>query len=240
MLADYMPVIAVITKVRQDKSPGSDGKPQSFRNTVQKMLPLVKNVIRVRAIPEEDDDGVIKPAIGLKELVDLTMQLVPEGQRRAFVAAQRVDIELKKSQSHMIVATAAASAAGIAATPIPFADAITIVPIQVGMLAGITATFGLSFNESFLSSVVGSVVTGAGGTLAGRAIVSGLLKFIPGIGSVAGGAIAAATAAALTTAFGEAFVAALEMLFTRNDGEPPTPEDVVAAFKKQYALAAVK
>jgi len=54
----------------------------------------------------------------------------------------------------------------------------------------------------------------------------GLLKLIPGIGSIAGGVIAATTAAALTTAFGEAYIAALEMLFVHNNGEPPTPEEV--------------
>ncbi|HEY9699088.1 MAG TPA: GTPase [Trichocoleus sp.] len=228
MLADHMPVVAVITKIRSQKSD------KGFRAEVQKLLPLAKNVVRVRALPEEDDDGNIKPAIGLKELVDLTMQLVPEGQKRAFVAAQKIDIELKKTQSHTIVATAAASAAGIAAVPIPFSDAVAIVPIQVGMLAGISATFGLSIDESFLSTVIGSIVVGAGGTFAGRAIVSGLLKFIPGVGSVLGGAIAATTAAALTTAFGEAYIAALDMLFVKNEGEPPTPNEVAEAFKRKY------
>ncbi|HEY9835113.1 MAG TPA: GTPase [Stenomitos sp.] len=240
MLADYMPVIAVITKARQDKSRDSDGELKSFRHTVQEMLPLTKNVIRVRAILEEDDDGGIKPAMGLRELVDLTMEVVPEGLKRAFTAAQKVDIELKKTQSHAIVAGAAASAAGIAAVPVPFSDAVAIVPIQIGMLAGITATFGLSFNESFLSSLVASVVAGAGGTLAGRAIVSGLLKFIPGVGSIAGGVIAATTAAALTMAFGKAYIAVLEMLFIRNNGEPPTPEEVVDAFKNQYWQLALR
>ncbi|MGL5807928.1 MAG: hypothetical protein ACRC2R_17490 [Xenococcaceae cyanobacterium] len=87
MLADHMPVVAVITKIRSEKSD------KGFRAEVQKLLPLAKNVVRTRALPEEDDDGNIRPAIGLKELVDLTMQLVPEGQKRAFVAAQKIDIE---------------------------------------------------------------------------------------------------------------------------------------------------
>jgi len=239
MLADYMPVIAVVTKARQDKSLDSNGELRSFRDTVQKMLPLTKNVIRVRAIQEEDDDGNIKPVMGLDKLVDLTMQLVPEGQKRAFTAAQKVDINLKKTQSHVIVAGAAASAAGIAAIPIPFSDAVAIVPIQVAMLAGISATFGLPIDESFLTTIVGSVVAGAGGTFAGRAIVSGLLKFIPGIGSVIGGVLAATTAAALTTAFGEAYIAALEMLFVANNGEPPTSEEVAETFKKKYSQLAI-
>jgi uncharacterized protein (DUF697 family) len=177
--------------------------------------------------------------MGLRDLVDLTMQVVPEGLKRAFTAAQKVDIELKKTQSHAIVAGAAASAAGMAAVPIPFSDAVAIVPIQVGMLAGISATFGLSIDKSFLSTIVGSIIAGAGGTVAGRTIVASLLKMIPGAGSVVGGTIAAATAAALTTAFGEAYIAALDMLFVNNNGEPPTSEEVAEAFKKKYSQLAI-
>ncbi len=224
MLANYMPVLAVVTKSRSD---------QGFRSKVQELLPLAKNVIRVRSIQEELDEGYVLPPMGLHDLVDLTMQVAPEGLKRAFTAAQKVDIQLKKKQSRTIVKAAATSAAGVAAAPIPFSDAVAIVPIQVSMLAGISATFGLSFNESFLSSIVGSLVTGAGATFAGRTIVSGLLKFLPGIGSIAGGTIAATTAAAITTAFGEAYISALEMVFIRNNGEPPEPEDVVEAFKQK-------
>jgi uncharacterized protein (DUF697 family)/predicted GTPase len=233
MLAEHMPVVAVITKIRSEKSD------RGFRAEVQKLLPMAANVIRIRALPEEEDDGSIKPVVGLKELVDLTMELVPEGHKRAFVAAQKIDVELKKTQSHVIVAGAAISAAGIAAIPVPFSDAVAIVPIQVGMLAGISATFGLSIDESFLTTVVGSIIVGAGGTLAGRMIVSGLLKLIPGVGSVIGSTISAATAATLTTAFGEAYIATLEMLFLQNKGEPPTPKEVVDTFKQKYSKLVV-
>ncbi len=226
MLADSnIPVIAVITKARSDKG---------FRATVLQILPLARNAVQVRAIEEELDEDIVLPPKGLGDLVNLTMEVVPEGLKRAFTAAQKVDIELKKTQSHAIVAGAAASAAGIAAVPIPFSDAVAIVPIQVAMLAGISATFGLSIDKSFLTTIVGGIVTGAGGTLAGRAIVSSLLKLIPGVGSVVGGTIAAATAAAFTVVFGEAYIAALEMLFVQNNGEPPTTGEVEDAFKKKY------
>jgi uncharacterized protein (DUF697 family)/GTPase SAR1 family protein len=226
MLAEHMPVVAVVTKARAD---------QGFRATVQRLLPQARNVVRVRALREEFDDGHAIPPMGLLELIELTMELVPEGQRRAFTAAQKVDIALKKKQSHLIVVSAAASAAAVGATPIPFSDAALIIPMQVGMLAGITATFGLSFNEGLLSSLLGSVVTGTGATLVGRAIVSGLLKFFPGIGSVVGGVISATTAAAITTAFGEAYIATLELLFLRHNGEPPSADEVIKTFKGQYA-----
>ena len=157
MLAELMPVVGVITKARAD---------QNFRAEVQRLLPETRNVVRVRAIREEFDDGHVIEPVGLRELVDLTMELVPEGQRRAFVAAQKVDIELKKTRSH---------------------------------------------------------------------IVSSLLKLIPGVGTAVGGTISATTAAAMTTAFGEAYIATLALLFTRNNGKSPSETEVIETFKRQYA-----
>ncbi len=232
MLEDRnIPVIAVITKANADKG---------FRTEVIKLLPTVRNAVRVRAIEEELDGGIVLPSMGLRDLIDLTMQVVPEGLKRAFTAVQKIDIELKKTQSRLIVTGAAASAAGMAAVPIPFSDAVAIVPIQVGMLAGISATFGLSVDKSFLTTVVGSIIAGAGGTLAGRAIASGLLKLIPGAGSVAGGAIAAGTAIALTTTLGEIYIKVIEMLFTQNNGEQPTQTEVADAFKKECSQLAIR
>jgi len=180
---------------------------------------------------EELDEGIVLPAMGLSELVEATMEVVPHGLKRAFVAAQKVDIELKKTQSRVIVATAAASASAMGAVPIPFSDAAAIVPIQIGMLASISATFGLSIDQSFLSTLLGSILGGAGATFTGRVVVAGLLKMLPGAGSLVGGTIAAATAGAITTALGEAYITALDRLFLSKQGEPPTLAEVVAAVK---------
>ena len=225
MLAEFMPVIGVITKARAD---------QGFRAEVQRLLPLAKNVVRTRSIPEQFDDGHCLSPMGLVELVQLTMELFPEGQKRAFVAAQKADLALKRQRSHLIVGTTASSAAGIGATPFPFADAALLVPMQVAMVAGITATYGLSFSEGFLSTLVASTVGGTAATLTGRAIVGGLLKLIPGVGSVVGGAISATTAAAVTSAFGEAYIATLDALFAKHLGEPPSQQEVLAEVRRRF------
>ncbi len=225
MLAEFMPVVGVVTKARSDKG---------FRAEVQRLLPQAKNVVRVRAILEDLDDGHSLPPKGLVELVQLTMELFPEGQKRAFVAAQKADMHLKRQHSHLIVGTAVASAAGIGATPIPFADAALIFPIQVAMVAGITATYGLSLSEGFLSSLVAITVGGTAATLSGRAIFEGLLKLIPGVGSIVGGAIGAATAVAITTAFGEAYITTLDFLFAKHGGEPPSPQEVLDVLRKRF------
>ncbi len=227
-LIDYVPVVGVITKSRAD---------QGFRQKVHDLLPKLTNVIRVRALREEFDDGHVLEPMGLKELVEHSMQLVPEAHRRAFAAAQKVDLDLKTSQAHQAVAAASVTAGGIAAIPIPFADAAAIIPVQITMIAGITAIYGLPVTEGFLSSLVVSVLGGAGGAFLGRTIVSSLLKLIPGAGSAVGGAIGAATAGLITVALGEAYIAAIYSLLAKNAGKAPSEEEIADAFKKEFLAA---
>jgi uncharacterized protein (DUF697 family)/GTPase SAR1 family protein len=226
MLADFnIPTIAVITKARSD---------QGFREKVQEILPDVVNAVSVRAIEERLDDDIVLLPKGLEELVKVTFEVVPEGRRKAFTAVQKISIPLKKKQAAAIVATAATTAGTAAAIPIPFSDAFTIVPIQVTMLASVSATFGLPVDQAFLTTLVSGVLGIGGVTLVGRTVVAGLLKLIPGAGSIAGGAISAATAIALTSLLGTAYIATLERLFLTGEGVPPTAEDVAEAFREQY------
>jgi uncharacterized protein (DUF697 family)/GTP-binding protein EngB required for normal cell division len=225
MLLEYgIPVIVVITKAISD---------EGFKDVVSKILPSAMNFIRVNSIAKELDDGTVIPPKGLKEFVDSTIQVIPEGQKSAFIASQKVDLNHKKSRCHAIVAAAAASAFTVGVTPIPFSDAALLVPIQVAMLASISAIFGLSIDKGLLATTVASTITGTFGTLVGTTIVANLLKFFPGPGSILGGLIEAPVAAGITSAFGEAYIATLAALFSNKDGEPPTNEEVLEAFKKR-------
>ena len=224
MLARYMPVIAVVTKARADRG---------FRAEVQRLLPAARNVVPVRALREVDDEGHVLEPRGLVDLVNLTQELVPEAQRNAFAAAQRISIELKRNRAQAAVVTSASLAAAAGASPIPFSDAMVIVPIQIGMLATITAIFGLKLSEGFLSTLLASASGSLAATFVGQAIVSGLLKLVPGPGTIAGGAISAATAASLTSVLGGVYVAVLTRLFRRNGSETPTEQEVTDAFREE-------
>lgn len=138
MLSKHVPVITVITKARSDNG---------FRAEVLRLLPESRNVIRVRAIHEELDDGHPLNPMGLDSLIELTSEVIPEGQRRALAAAQKANLNYTKSQAHKIVAGAATAAAAAGASPIPFSDAAILAPIQVGMIAGITSVFGLELSS---------------------------------------------------------------------------------------------
>lgn len=223
-LVEHVPVIILITKARADSG---------FRSTVRTLFPMAQNVIRVRSVPEQLDDGHILPPMGLKELIDLTVNLLPEGQKNALVAAQKVDIDLKKKRAREIIALSASAALLAGVTPIPFADAVVLIPIQISMLARITAVFGLPLNETFLTTLIGSAVTSVGATLSGRVIVATLLKLVPGAGSAIGATISGAIAASVTTAFGETYINTLALLFQRNNNTAPKPEDIFTTFHQE-------
>ena len=159
MLARHMPVIGVVTKARADNG---------FRAKVQELLAHARNVVRVRALREEFDDGHHMEILGLDKLVEVTGDALPDGHKRAFVAAQKASFEHKKHESQKIIAVASAAAGAAGAAPIPFADAALLVPIQTGMLAAISVTFGLETSEGFLSTLIGVAAGSTGATYLGR------------------------------------------------------------------------
>lgn len=101
----------------------------------------------------------------------------------------------RKCSAAIHTATVAAGAAG--ATPIPVADTIPISAAQITMVIALGKIFNLTISNSVAKSVIGvGLAQKAGHFLASS------LKAIPGIGTVIGGVISAATAASLTEALG--------------------------------------
>ena len=172
----------------------------------------INAIVPVLATPYYvDEDYTAKPR-GVAELAQLISDAIPEGVREAFAAIQCANLDLKKKKAHSIVIGAAAGAAAIGAVPIPFSDAALLVPEQIAMMAGITAVFGIPVDKATLTAILSATIGTGSATLLGKTVVTNLLKLIPGAGSVVGGAISAATAAALTTALGEAYIVIMTMV----------------------------
>ena len=106
MLSDYMPVIVVITKSRADIG---------FKAKVQELLPQARNVVRVRSITETLDGGTELPQMGLEALVDATSEVIPEGIRNAFAAAQKASLKQKCNRALGVISTATTAAVAIGA-----------------------------------------------------------------------------------------------------------------------------
>lgn len=210
-LAKFVPVILVLSKYFGDEARELDKYMHSLDLNVADIIPVLAKEMRLSS------SLVIKPQ-GLKELVQKTVSLIPEETKNSFINAQHADIDLKVKRARSWAKKYIATTFGVGFVPIPFSDASVLVPMQVAMLAHITAIFGLSLDKTRLTSIVAAVGGTGGATFLGRYIVSNVLKLIPGAGTILGGLISGSTASILTTALAFSYIETLAIM-TKNEKE---------------------
>jgi uncharacterized protein (DUF697 family) len=225
-LAEDVPVILVFTHTIDDVA--ADELEASI---VELDLPIESGrAIRTLAEARRIGKQTLKPR-GLDELVRLTTELLPAAVRRAFISAQSIAIDLKADQGRGVVAAATGAAAVAAAVPVPAADAVMLMPIQLGMLAGVTAVFGVDLSDEQAKKLIGAVTGGQQGLQkVGQQLVKQLAKYVPG-----GNVLNATVAAALTGAMGEAYVRlCIEILRREAAGKPMPDADMLKFFTAAY------
>ena len=202
-LADLgLPVVLVMTQVPTSPTGAYHPDAVEFAQQIDaRGLPV--HGARVYLTNAKADDFSGQQVHGLQELVDATFRCAPAGVEQALTAAQRVDLKRKQEQANTVIAGAATAAGAAGATPIPFSDAVVLVPIQLGMMARISAIYGIEVDKAAMASIAAT----AAATQAGRTVAGNLLKMIPGFGTVGGGAINATVAAGFTGAIGAAWSA---------------------------------
>jgi uncharacterized protein (DUF697 family)/predicted GTPase len=201
-----LPVIMVITQV-----PMRDGRPHpdamALAEDIQSRdLPIFGQRAFMTMALRDDFTG--QEAHGLIEVLDATFQVAPQAVEEALTAAQIIDDGRKRKQADAAVGTAATAAASAGAVPIPFADAVILVPIQLGMMAAIAQTYGVRMDRATLAGIAAT----AGATSVGRSLVGGMFKIIPGAGSLIGGTINASVAGSITFAMGKAWMLVCQRL----------------------------
>lgn len=141
-----------------------------------------------RIIFTSDEEGGSQ---GCAELMKLSLAMLPEAYRDAFVEAQRIDRELKiqtvygkDGKANAIITGATATAVAIGATPIPLSDAALLVPVQMGMIAGLAGLYGLG-KEAVKQSALPFIAK-----VAGMMTATSLLKLIPFLGSAVNATVA--------------------------------------------------
>ncbi len=202
-----VPIIVVLTQSFSKKN----------ADAIRKAL-LDENLDVIQIIPvlaedyEIDDLGIAK-AYGLDVLIRVMGEALPDELMDTLQNVQIAALAEKKRHAQAAVATATVAAAGEGAAPIPFSDCALLIPTQLGMIASITVIFGFDVNKSILTAFLSATLGAGGATLLGKTIVTNILKFIPGAGTLAGCAISAGTAGIITTALGEAYIAIMELVF---------------------------
>ncbi len=199
---------------------------------------FVKAYVRVNSVTFSFR-GLKVPVEGLEELVAETEKCLSDAiknKKRHFLSIQKANIQKRKQamieecKTIIHVASGAAGAAGL--IPIPFSDALAIAPIQAGMIYKMNDAFGMDLDKSVGVSLVAGLLSVTAVAQVGRTLVNGFLKFIPVVGSVAGGA----TAAVITEGIGFAYLKVLEKCFNDETGEVKLPAvDVITSlFKENY------
>ena len=173
----------------------------------------VVQVVPVLAEDYEIDDEYVAKSYGLDVLIHVMGEALPDELMDTLQNVQIASLAEKKKRAQAAIATATLAAIGEGAVPIPFSDCALLIPTQLGMIASITVIFGFDVNKSILTAFLSSTIGAGGATLLGKTVVSNLVKLIPGVGTIAGGAISAATAGVLTAALGEAYIGIMTLVF---------------------------
>ncbi len=184
--------------------------------------------------------GLEVPIEGLEELVDETKKCLIEAKKNKqnhFLLIQKANIQARKQamidESKTIIHVASGAAGAVGLIPIPFSDALAIVPIQAGMIYKMNDAFEVSLGKSATPTFITEIFSVIAFAQVERTLVNGFLKFIPVVGSVAGGA----TAAVITEGIGFAYLKVLEKCFNDETGEVNLPDEVgmiTSLFKENY------
>lgn len=182
-------VAILLTKCDEDDEDGSQAKifQQIIASNVSGNIPVF----------EVSTDPNLK--LDLEKLMIWSAnQLDDADLKEAFIASQMMNLKAKREAAKSRIAFYAAAAAGIGATPIPVSDAALLTPLQITMATNIIYIYGMENFASISKALIGDIVI----SNLGKAFAGGLLKLIPGIGTVIGGAINAGVASLITSALG--------------------------------------
>jgi uncharacterized protein (DUF697 family)/GTP-binding protein EngB required for normal cell division len=201
-----LPVIMVLTQV-----PRANGRvhpdAEALAASIAALdLPIQDGLIHYTMALADDFTG--QTAYGLQEVLDATFRGAPDGVAHAITAAQRIDFDRKRERAEVAIKAATGAATTAGASPIPFSDAAILVPVQIGMMASIALTYGISLERSTAASIAAT----AAATTAGRSLVTNLIKFVPGAGTAVAAPISATVAGTFTYAMGHAWLRVCERL----------------------------
>ncbi|GHV50190.1 GTPase [Synergistales bacterium] len=210
-----VPVFIVLTQCVSQKS--ADELSQTIKDMVSDA-----NVLKVLSEDFETDTAVVS-SFGIDELLKSSIENLQGHMARA---AKR-GLENKAAEARKYVKGFSAGAFVTGFTPIPFSDAPLLVAEQIGMITAISVIFDLPFSKSVIAQIASSIGAPVAASFVGRTIVSNALKFIPGIGTLAGGAISAVTATAITAAVGELYIRVLMSICRDLSSEELLDSDTV-------------
>ncbi len=168
-------------------------------------MPNVVEICKVAAQPSYGEP------MGVDQLVSSSFEQLPLMERQAFELVASVKLALeqamvvkgKVARNRILVAAGEAAAAG--AIPIPFLDVPILLAVSNTMIYHVGEVYGL--DKAAVDSMIQEkqIRRWVHSAVVGRSMLFELVKFIPGVGTIGGGAMDAVTCATVTGAIGYSF-----------------------------------
>lgn len=156
------------------------------------------------AVTDSDEQReILKEYIQKEALIDWAIKVLPDVLKEGLISALAGCIEQKRALiKTKIIPMYTASAGAVAVSPIPFSDAVLLMPIQLGMTVHIFNIYGLSKLKGGITAALESQILAQVGKFLATSIVGNVAKMIPGFGTAIGITVNAAVAVSITLALG--------------------------------------
>lgn len=208
-----VPIITVITK--SYAQPEREENIQMVYNAFakQKISKNLKKVIPVVSSTYTLYEGAFASPFGISELIDVTNDIMPEGKKAAKQDIATFKLNRKRALSYGTIGTCTSAGVAIGLSPIPFADAALLSPLEIGEVNALAMIWGIkkdAKSKDFFDSIiqVGTVSAIAKTTISA-------LKAIPGI-NIGANIINAVIAGVFVFGIGEGSAYAFEQIYLGN------------------------
>lgn len=168
----------------------------------------VVDIIPVVAQQFPINNETIIPPIGIDKLVEKTNDILPKAFEINKESVFDFSLKIKRANANALTATATSGAAIVGAVPIPIADSAILMPLQSGLILGITKIYGIKKEDNNFKNIEDAIISSGTVTIAAKTIISAL-KAIPGV-NLAAALINALVAAVMTAVIGEITIAIME------------------------------
>lgn len=206
-----VPIIVVITKsysipdrkLNIDMIKDAFSKQKKLENNLRKIIPVVADTYVL------NDTTYVSPD-GINELIDATIELMPEGVKASEFDIYNFKLGRKKALSQSVVGAATTSATIVGAIPIPIPDAVILTPVEIAEINAIASIYEINRDEKAKKLINSIVEVGTVSQVAKTTIVA--IKAIPGL-NIAASVLNAIVAGCFAAVIGEGSIHIFEQIY---------------------------